>query len=198
MTTQQSVMNSLFTAFAGFTAFGAAIVAILAGGGVLQNIANRWVQHAQDEHPGDQWAWLRNPIVIMPSAILICLVVLGSGTGLMLSFLWLHTEGSDGWGWTYGVSEALFWCEVVGVTVITAMAVGTTGWSSVSAAKSARSGQVQPIDNPRTDQYGQPTSLRAVDECLLPSGCRSSDLRVIRRIWWVWWLRRGRLGASSA
>ena len=82
MTAQQSVMNSLFTAFAGFTAFGAAIVAVLAGGSALQSMADRWVTHAQRERPGDRRAWLRNAALVMPLTMLICLVVLGSGTGL--------------------------------------------------------------------------------------------------------------------
>jgi hypothetical protein len=155
MTAQQSVMNSLFTAFAGFTAFGAAIVAVLAGGSALQTMADRWVRHAQHERPGDRRAWLRNPALVMPSTIVICLVVLGSGTGLLLSFLWIHTNGSHGWGWTYGVSEFLFWGEVAGVTVITGLAVVAAGVSSAMAARPARSGREQPAGNTTTGPDGQ-------------------------------------------
>jgi hypothetical protein len=161
MTAQQSVMNSLFTAFAGFTAFGAAIVAVLAGGSALQSMADRWVTHAQRERPGDRRAWLRNAALVMPLTMVICLVVLGSGTGLLLSFLWLHTNGSDGWGWTYGVSEFLFWGEVAGVTVVTALAVVTAGVSSAMAARSSRSGQEQQTGSAAADPSGRAPGSRA-------------------------------------
>lgn len=194
MTAQQSVMNSLFTAFAGFTAFGAAIVAVLAGGSALQSMADRWVTHAQRERPGDRRAWLRNAALVMPLTMLICLVVLGSGTGLLLSFLWLHTNGSDGWGWTYGVSEFLFWGEVTGVTVVTALAVVTAGVSSAVAARSARSGQEQqtgsavadpsgPAPGSRTDGTGLAIKLRLGGDTLELTGVSPAELRRLTGQW---------------
>jgi hypothetical protein len=187
-------MNSLFTAFAGFTAFGAAIVAVLAGGSALQSMADRWVTHAQRERPGDRRAWLRNAALVMPLTTLICLVVLGSGTGLLLSFLWLHTNGSDGWGWTYGVSEFLFWGEVVGVTVVTALAVVTAGVSSAIAARSARAGQEQqtgsaaadpsgPAPGSRTDGTGLVIKLRLDGDTLELTGVPPAELRRLTGQW---------------
>jgi MFS family permease len=190
MTTHQSVMNSLFTAFAAFTAFGAAIVAVLAAGGAVQNIAARWSKHAHDE--GDPRAWLRNLILVISSTLLICAVVLGSGTGLVLSFLWLHTEGSGGWGWTYGLSEALFWCVVVGVTVVTATAV-CAAW--LSSALAARPGKGQQAGNTATDRPGHPTAgtrtegsgsaimLRVGDDTLKLTGVPPSEARWLTEKW---------------
>jgi hypothetical protein len=188
MTAQQSVMNSLFTAFAGFTAFGAAIVAVLAGGSALQSMADRWVTHARRERPGDRRAWLRNAALVMPLTMLICLVVLGSGTGLLLSFLWLHTNGSDGWGWTYGVSEFLFWGEVAGVTVVTALAVLSAGVSSAVAARSARSGSAAadssgPAPGTGTDGTGLAIKLRLGGDTLELTGVSPAELQRLTGQW---------------
>lgn len=136
--TQQSVMNSLFTAFAGFTAFGAAIVAVLAGGGAVEKMANRLASRVEKEHPRASWCQLLDPLMIMALASLICLVVLDSGTGLTLSFLWLHAAGSGGWSWTYGVSVDLFECEVAGMTLVTFVAVIAA--AVALAAKARRAG----------------------------------------------------------
>jgi len=60
-TAQQSVMNSLFTAFAGFTAFGAAIFAVLASGGAVQKMADLLAGRAEQEHPRASWCRLLEP-----------------------------------------------------------------------------------------------------------------------------------------
>jgi hypothetical protein len=65
-TAQQSVMNALFTAFAGFTAFGAAIVAVLTSGGAVQKVAERWTARAERKYPNDRWCWLIDPLMIVP------------------------------------------------------------------------------------------------------------------------------------
>jgi hypothetical protein len=136
-TAQQSVMNSLFTAFAGFTAFGAAIVAVLAGGGAVQKVADRLARCAERDHPRASWCRLLDPLMIVSLAALICLVVLGSGAGLMLSFLWLHAAGSASWSWAYGVSVDLFECEVASMTLVTFVAVIAAAVTSVAKAKRA-------------------------------------------------------------
>jgi hypothetical protein len=133
-TAQQSVMNSLFTAFAGFTAFGAAIVAVVASGGAVQKMANRLASRAEREDPGATWCRLLDPLVIALLTALICLVVLGSGAGLLLSFLWLHAAGSGGWNWAYGVSVDLFECEVASMTLVTFVAVIAAAVTSVRKA----------------------------------------------------------------
>lgn len=149
-TAQQSVMNSLFTAFAGFTAFGVAIVAVLAGGGAVQKMADRWGSREERRHPDDHWCWLLEPLMIGSVTVLICLVVLGSGTGLMLSFLWLHAAGSGGWSWAYGVSVGLFESEVGAMTVVTFVAVVAA--ASTSAAKAKETKKEQSADNTATRQ----------------------------------------------
>jgi hypothetical protein len=148
--TQQSVMNSLFTAFAGFTAFGAAIVAVLAGGGAVQKMADRWRSREERTHPRGHWCWLLKPLMIGSVTALICGVVLGSGTRLMLSFLWLHAAGAGGWNWAYGVSVDLFESEVAALTVVTFVAVVAAASTSVATAKAARSRQ--PAGNTATRQ----------------------------------------------
>jgi hypothetical protein len=149
-TTQQSVMNSLFTTFAGFTAFGAAIVAVLAGGGAVQKMADRWGGREERRHPRGRWCWLLRPLMIGSVTALICLVVLGSGTGLMLSFLWLHAAGTGGWSWTYRVSVDLFESEVAALTVVTFVAVVAAASTSVATARAARNRQ--PAGNTATRQ----------------------------------------------
>jgi hypothetical protein len=131
-TAQQGVMNSLFTAFAGFIAFGAAIVAVLTRGGAVQSLADSWVGQAKKEDPNDHWAWIRNPILILPLTLIICLMVLGSGAGLLFSFCWLRAGGS-GWGWAYSFSVDLFEAEVFGITLATLAAVLAAAWSSIAA-----------------------------------------------------------------
>jgi hypothetical protein len=132
---QQHMMDSLFTAFAGFTAFGAAIVAVLASGGTLQNLADLWTDRARKEHPGKRlaWLWCLKLIVIVPPALVIILVVLGSGAGMLLSFFWLRADGSGGWGWACSASVVLFVCAVAGVTVATLLAVGAAVAASAKA-----------------------------------------------------------------
>jgi len=135
-TAQQSVMNSLFTAFAGFTAFGAAIVAVVASGGALQKMAKRLASQAERDIPRASWCRLLDPFIITSFTALICLVVLGSGIGLLLSFLWLHAAGSGGWSWAYGVSVDLFEWEVASMTLVTFVAVIAAA-TSVAKAKGA-------------------------------------------------------------
>ena len=92
-------------------------------------------------HPRGHWCWLLKPLMIGSVTALICLVVLGSGTGLMLSFLWLHAAGAGGWNWPYGVSVELFESEVGALTVVTFVAVVAAASTSVATAKAARNRQ---------------------------------------------------------
>ena len=136
-TAQQSVMNSLFTAFAGFTAFGTAIVAVLASGGAVQKMADRLTSCAEKDYPRASWCRYIDPFVIVSLTALICLVILGSGAGLTLSFLWLHAAGSASWSWAYGVSVDLFECEVASMTLVSCLAVIAAAVTSVARARRA-------------------------------------------------------------
>jgi hypothetical protein len=140
-TAQQSVMNSLFAAFAGFTAFGVGIVAVLANGGAVEKMANRLAIRARQEYPRAEWCRRLDPIMIMSLTALVCLVVLGSGAGLLLTFLWLHAAGSAGWGWAYGVSVDLFECEIASMTLVTFVAVIAAAVTSVTKARRATPNQ---------------------------------------------------------
>lgn len=147
--TARSVAGSAMTTsagtLAGFAAFGAAIIAVLAGGGTLQKFANLWVDHARQEHPGNSRAllWCRKLIVIGTPALIIILVVLGSGAGMLFSFFWLRGGALGGWGWAYHASVVMFVFEVAGVTAATLFAVGaavvTAGGLPGSAARKAHS-----------------------------------------------------------
>lgn len=138
---QQSVMNSLFTAFAGFTAFGSAIVAVLTSGGAVQKVADRLGRHAPERN-----RWVFDLLTIGPFTVLICLVALGSGTGLLLSFLWLHAAGSDGWSWAYRVSVDLFEFEVGCMTLVTFAAVLAAALTAVMSAKGIRARRVNAVE----------------------------------------------------
>jgi hypothetical protein len=140
-TAQQSVMNSLFTAFAGFTAFGAGIIAVLASGGAVQKMADRLASRAERDHPRATWCRLVDPIMIVSLAALVCLVVLSSGAGLLLSFLWLRAGGSGGWGWAYGASVDLFESEIASITLVTFVAVVAATVTSVTKARRANPSQ---------------------------------------------------------
>ena len=131
---QQPVMNSLFAAFAGFTAFGAAIVAVLTSGGAVQKVAERWAARAERKYPHDRWCWLIDPLMIVPLTALSCLAVLASGTGLLLSFSWLKAAGSGGWSWAYRYSVDLFEFAVVCITFVTFVAVVAAAATSVQKA----------------------------------------------------------------
>ncbi len=167
---QQSVMNSLFTAFAGFTAFGAAIVAVLASGGAVQKTANRLASRAEHEYPRAGWCRWLDPIMIAVLTSLICLVVLGSGAGLLLSFLWLHGAGSGGWSWAYGVSVDLFEGEVASMTLVTFVAVIAAAVTSVTKARKANptrgmTARGQHLDRPA----GASLSARSAEADRLPA-----------------------------
>jgi len=141
MTTEPRTAEYLFTAFAGFTAFGAAIVAVLASGGGVQTVADLWVRRARRKHPRDRWTWLRNPLFTGVWTLFVFLVVLGSGAGLLLSFFWLHWD----WAWTHQACVGLFYGEAGGVTLATLVTVVFAWLASVAKAKDAsQSGKGQP------------------------------------------------------
>jgi hypothetical protein len=170
-TAQQSVMNSLFTAFAGFTAFGTAIVAVLASGGAVQKMADRLASRAERDYPRASWCRLLDPLVIVSLAALICLVVLGSGAGLTLSFLWLHAGGSGGWSWAYGVSVDLFECEVASVTLVTCLAVIAAAVTSMAKARRvAPTRDVTARGQHHARPAGAPLSVRLADADRLSRG----------------------------
>ena len=121
-------MNSLFGAYTAFTAFGAAIIAILSAGGAVQTIADYWTRRTQERHtlnPFRSWlAWFLSLATVGLTTVLITLVALGAGCGLFLTFLWLQGGPSGGtWNWTYSISVDLFKGEVIGLTIVTALAL---------------------------------------------------------------------------
>jgi hypothetical protein len=160
---QKDLMTTLFTAFAGFSAFGAAIVAFLAGGGALQTAADWWRQHRLTGTAALPWPTGRQRAdrraakrstwaVVLTGAVIAALVVLPSGLGLLSSFSWLRASagGSPGrWSWTYSASIYLFLWEAAAITVVTVVVV------LVSAASSALPGAKQTDAGAAGDTPGQ-------------------------------------------
>ena len=95
-----ALITALFAAFATFTAFGAAVAGFVAAGGAVQSLTSWWTQHS-DIEPGEkppsprglarilkirQWS-ARVAIIVV--TLIILAVILISGTGLVLCFIWL-------------------------------------------------------------------------------------------------------------
>ncbi len=126
-TTQQTAtMNSLFGAYTAFTAFGAAIIVILAAGGAVQKVAEYTAKRLQEK--SSALARVGKFVIIAFGILLICLVALGSGFGLVTSFLWLQYILTDnGWSWAYTWNVYLFPYEVGGLILITIIAILLSG-----------------------------------------------------------------------
>jgi hypothetical protein len=151
---QKDLITTLFTVFAGFSAFGAAIVAFLAQGGGLQASADWWRQHGlteaqtietpsrrrrEEKKAGRRSTWA----VVVAAAFIAVLVVLPSGLGLLSSFAWLRAsaDGSTrGWSWAYTSSVGLFWWEAAAITLVTIAAV------MVAAASTALPNSNRPVE----------------------------------------------------
>jgi hypothetical protein len=147
MVTHEDLIAALFSAFAGFTAFGVAVGGFLAAGGGIQHAVFDWTQHGLDEVEAKKAAgkltserqirratWLANHrvVALWLMAVFIFLVVLVSGFGLFISFWWLYT----GAGWSYRGAIYLFEAETIALTVVTLSAVAI----AASGSASGRSG----------------------------------------------------------
>ena len=106
-TTQQATMNSLFSAYTSFTAFGAAIFVVIGAGGAVETLGKRWSDHAKKED-ASRLAWLRNPIVVILTAIPICAIVICAGLGLLFTYLWLQ-GGQSGGSRKFSTTQASFY-----------------------------------------------------------------------------------------
>jgi hypothetical protein len=148
---QREVMITFFSAFAGFSAFGAVIATFLASSNALPRLAASWGGHGHTEArqlpagPGRDRAELRagrrRRVVIWSAASGIGLAALVSCLGLCISFVWLRADahgvatGSGAYRWT----GYLLLAEVVLITVITLLAAGSAAWYAVVAGP--RSGE---------------------------------------------------------
>jgi hypothetical protein len=144
------LITALFTAFATFTAFGAAIAGFVAAGGVVQTVASWWTQHGKAEAEKDmpasglrkalKAARRRTPLTISVVSALIVVVVVISGVGLLLSSILLDDYAHDRMAHLGGVYPAvigLFWAEVLLLTLATVAAVGAAAGTSIAGARSA-------------------------------------------------------------
>jgi hypothetical protein len=148
--TKEDLISALFAAFATFSAFGAAIAGLLTAGGVVQTLASGWAQHGKLEALGKlepkkqqrglMLARLRFPAATVLAGFVISAVVLISGVGLVVSFLWLHgyANGSKlGWGWAYHSSIWLFLADIVLLTIATIAAIWAATLTGNKASSSA-------------------------------------------------------------
>ena len=144
MAAQHDVVIAFLGAFAGFSAFGAVIATFLASSDALPRFAAWWGARARAEAeqlPTDRgrdeamrWAGRRRVILLWSAGAAVALAALVSGLGLVTSFLWLHAwagGGAVGWGWAYRWTGYLLVIEVVLITAITVLAMGTAVWFAV-------------------------------------------------------------------
>lgn len=144
------LITALFTAFATFTAFGAAIAGFVAAGGVVQTVASWWAQHgaveAQRDKPSTgvrkalKNARRRTPLTIGIVSSVIIVVILISGVGLVLSFVLLNGYDHGQQAHLNGLYLAvvvLFWIEVILLTLATVTAVFAAAGSSVAGSRAA-------------------------------------------------------------
>lgn len=144
------LITALFTAFATFTAFGAAIAGFVAAGGVVQTVASWWAQHGEGEAQRDvsptrlrkalKNTRRRTPVTIgVVSSVIIAVIVI-SGVGLILSFVLLdgydHGQQAHLNG-LYLTVVVLFWAEVLLLTLATVAAVFAAAGSSVAGSRAA-------------------------------------------------------------
>lgn len=155
---QKDLMTTLFSAFAGFSAFGAAIVAFLAAGGALQSSSDWLRQHgvaltAKLGMPGLQRRAQKEAdrvstgLIVLTGAIIAVLVVLPSGLGLLSSFTWLHADASgtaQAMSWAYTATVFLFWWEAIAITAVTIVVVVLSAASSALPASSQPKSQAAP------------------------------------------------------
>jgi hypothetical protein len=146
-----SLVTALFAAFATFTAFGAAVAGFVAAGGAVQTLTSWWTQHS-DVEPGEkppsprgvarllkirQWS-ARAAIIVV--TLIILAVILISGAGLVLCFIWLDAFSHGSAAGVPGIYSAiilLFWIEALLLTVATVVAVLAAAGSALTSAGSA-------------------------------------------------------------
>lgn len=145
-----ALVMALFAAYATFTAFGAAIAGFVAAGGAVQALTSWWTRHGEDEHSDSgnsasglldklTLRWLSANVAIVLITLIILAVIIISGVGLVLCFIWLNayshglTAGKPGvYDWILG----LFWAEASMLTVATCAAVLAAAGSALTALKS--------------------------------------------------------------
>jgi uncharacterized membrane protein len=156
---QQDVMIAFFSAFAGFTAFGAVIATFLASSQALPWIAAWWgghgVQEAREKAatraerrarrkaatPAERWAGRRRATALWSVAVGMGLAAIVSCVGLIFSVVWLRAGSPAAIAaahWAYQWTGYLLIAEVALVTAITLVAaVGATLYVIKTGPKTA-------------------------------------------------------------
>jgi hypothetical protein len=156
---QQDVMLAFFSAFAGFTAFGAVIATFLASSQALPWIAAWWgghgVQEAQEKAAtraerrarrkaatgAERWAYRRRATALWSVAVGMGLAAIVSCAGLIFSVVWLRAGSAAAIAaahWAYQWTGYLLIAEVALVTAITLVAaVGATLYVVKTGPKTA-------------------------------------------------------------
>jgi hypothetical protein len=177
MAAQREVMITFFSAFAGFSAFGAVIATFLASSNALPRLAASWGGHGHaearqlplgpDRDRAELRAGRRRRVVIWSAAGGIGLAALVSCLGLCISFLWLRADArgvAAGWGGAYRWTGYLLLTEVLLITVITLLAAGSAAWYAVVAGP--RSGEfITPFAQAAVQQGHIVTSGAAQSTC---------------------------------
>lgn len=167
-----ALVTALFAAYATFTAFGAAVAGIVAAGGAVQTLTSWWTQHGEDKAPGwltsvpkiltsvpkileklasPRWItrivqirqWSARAAMMMITSIILAVIIV-SGVGLVLCFIWLdaYSHGSvTGVTSVYTTIIVLFWVEVwllTGATVVAVLAAAGSALTSSGSADKAR------------------------------------------------------------
>jgi hypothetical protein len=158
-----ALVTVLFAAFATFTAFGAAIVGFLAAGGAVQSLASWWTQRGEDDarKRGEggkkpNWAsriggtlkfrWVSVTWAIAGITFIIVVVIIISGVGLVLCFIWLDAYSHNavaGIHETYHWIIRLFWLEAFLLTLATFVAVVAAALSALATSRSPDKARVQ-------------------------------------------------------
>lgn len=149
MLADKDLIPLLFAAFAGFSAFGAAIGGFLAAGGGIQQAIFDWKQHglAEVEQKKDagrydgrprrlrraEWYARHRSAAFIAITVIVFAVILTGGAGLFTTFWWMHT----GARWAARISVYLFEAETISVTVVTLLAVAVAAAGAASGRTSS-------------------------------------------------------------
>jgi hypothetical protein len=139
---QRDVLIAFFSAFSGFTAFGAVIATFLASSDALSWLGAFWGWHGLNEvHEGGKPGFVvrnRRGILLWAVGGGIGLAALVSCAGLVISFFWLDASTAPdavGGGWAYRWAGVLLLIEVGLITAITLLIAVSSAFYAVNESK---------------------------------------------------------------
>jgi hypothetical protein len=139
---QRDVLIAFFSAFSGFTAFGAVIATFLASSDALSWLGAFWGSHGLNEvHEGRKPRFVvrnRRGILLWAVGGGIGLAALVSCAGLVISFFWLDASTAPdavGGGWAYRWAGVFLLIEVGLITAITLLIAVSSALYTVKESK---------------------------------------------------------------